>query len=208
MLKLLKKGETNYMGIFKSKAEKEFEKRQKIKQQIRDFDRRISKLEEQIKKHIESARQAVRENLPDQVLLTKSALTKTIQERKMTIRMKINFEVFSQLADQAEANKQFVKSLKLLGEQMEAATSIDAKKVFAKFDMEVEKANDMIEDIQDQLNSQEDKYKKQEMSDIKVTDSEIDNLIFGTAPKTTTEVEAIDPLEAKLEALKQKIEKK
>ena len=55
------------MGIFKSKAEKDFERKQKIKQQIRDFERRIIKLEEQIKKHIESAREAVRENLPEQV---------------------------------------------------------------------------------------------------------------------------------------------
>jgi len=74
--------------------------------------------------------------------------------------------------------------------------------------MEVEKANDMIEEIQEQLDTQEDKYKKQDMTDIKVTDSEIDNLIFGTVSKPTTKVEELDPLEAKLEALKQKIEKK
>jgi hypothetical protein len=196
------------MGIFKSKAEKEFEQKQKLRQQTRDFERRISKLEDQVKKHIESAREAIRENLPEQVALTKTALTRTIQERKMTIRMKINFEVFNQLKDQAEANKQFLKSIKLLGEQMEAATSVDAQKIFAKFDMEVEKANDMIEEIQEQLDTQEDKYKKQDMTDIKVTDSEIDNLIFGTVSKPTTKVEELDPLEAKLEALKQKIEKK
>ena len=196
------------MGIFKSKAEKDFERKQKIKQQIRDFERRIIKLEEQIKKHIESAREAVRENLPEQVALTKAALTRTIQERKMTIRMKINFDVFNQLKDQAEANKMFLKSIKLLSEQMEAATSVDAQKVFAKFYMEVEKANDMIEEIQDQLDTQEDKYKKQDLTDIKVTDSEIDNLIFGNAPTTSTKVEEKDPLEAKLEELKQKIEKK
>lgn len=196
------------MGIFKSKAEKDFERKQKIKQQIRDFERRIVKLEEQIKKHIESAREAVRENLPEQVALTKAALTRTIQERKMTIRMKINFDVFNQLKDQAEANKMFLKSIKLLSEQMEAATSVDAQKVFAKFDMEVEKANDMIEEIQDQLDTQEDKYKKQDLTDIKVTDSEIDNLIFGNAPVSSSKVEEKDPLEAKLEELKQKIEKK
>jgi hypothetical protein len=196
------------MGIFKSKAEKDFERKQKIKQQIRDFERRIVKLEEQIKKHIESAREAVRENLPEQVALTKAALTRTIQERKMTIRMKINFDVFNQLKDQAEANKMFLKSIKLLSEQMEAATSVDAQKVFAKFDMEVEKANDMIEEIQDQLDTQEDKYKKQDLTDIKVTDSEIDNLIFGNTPTSSNKVEEKDPLEAKLEELKQKIEKK
>jgi hypothetical protein len=196
------------MGIFKTKAEKDFERKQKIKQQIRDFERRIIKLEEQIKKHIESAREAVRENLPEQVALTKAALTRTIQERKMTIRMKINFDVFNQLKDQAEANKMFLKSIKLLSEQMEAATSVDAQKVFAKFDMEVEKANDMIEEIQDQLDTQEDKYKKQDLTDIKVTDSEIDNLIFGNASSVSTKVEEKDPLEAKLEELKQKIEKK
>jgi polyhydroxyalkanoate synthesis regulator phasin len=127
----------------------------------------------------------------------------------MTISMKINFEVFSQLKDQAEANKQFLKSIKLLGEQMEAATSIDAQKIFDKFDMEVDKANDMINEIQSQMKSQETKYNKQETTDIKVTESEIENLIYGTGTnaQTVTTNEA-DPLEKKLEELKAKIEKK
>ena len=197
------------MIFFKSKAEKDFENKQKIRQQISDFEKRILKLEEQLQKHAESARIAIKENLPEQINLTKSALIKTIQERKMTISMKINFEVFSQLKDQAEANKQFLKSIKLLGEQMEAATSIDAQKIFDKFDMEVDKANDMINEIQSQMKSQETKYNKQETTDIKVTESEIENLIYGTGTnaQTVTTNEA-DPLEKKLEELKAKIEKK
>ena len=196
------------MGLFKSKAEKEFESKQLIRKQIREFDRRVAKLEDQMNKHIESARTAIKENLTEQVSLAKSALARTIQERKMTIRMKIFFEVMTQIKDTAEANKHFVKSIKTLSEQMEVANTVEVQKIFDKFDVEVEKANMMAEDIQDQLNVQEAKYKKQEVSEIKVTDSEIDTLIYGTKPLTGTVNTTVDPLEKKLEELKAKIEKK
>lgn len=196
------------MGLFKSKAEREFESKQLIRKQIRDFDRRVTKLEDQMNKHIESARTAIKENLPEQVNLAKVALARTIQERKMTIRMKIFFEVMTQIKDMAEANKHFVKSIKTLSEQMEVANTIEVQKIFDKFDVEVEKANMMAEEIQDQLNVQESKYKKQEVSEIKVTDSEIDTLIYGTKPAQGTVNTTVDPLEKKLEELKAKIEKK
>jgi hypothetical protein len=66
----------------------------------------------------------------------------------------------------------------------------------------------MAEEIQDQLNVQEDKYKRQEVSEIKVTDSEIDTLIYGTKPTQGVVNSTVDPLEKKLEELKAKIEKK
>jgi len=196
------------MGLFKSKAEKEFESKQLIRKQIRDFDRRVAKLEEQMSKHIESARTAIKENLQEQVNLAKVALARTIQERKMTIRMKIFFEVMTQIKDMAEANKHFVKSIKNLSEQMEVANTVEVQKIFNKFDLEVDKANMMAEEIQDQLNVQEDKYKRQEVSEIKVTDSEIDTLIYGTKPTQGVVNSTVDPLEKKLEELKAKIEKK
>ncbi len=196
------------MGLFKTKAEKEFETKQLIRKQIREFDRRVAKLEEQMGKHVESARTAIKENLPEQVNLAKVALSRTIQERKMTIRMKIFFEVMTQIKDMAEANKTFVKSIKTLSEQMEVANTIEVQKIFDKFDTEVEKANLMAEEIQDQLNVQETKYKKEEMSEIKVTDSEIDTLIYGTKAPQSTGSTVADPLEKKLEELKAKIEKK
>jgi hypothetical protein len=66
----------------------------------------------------------------------------------------------------------------------------------------------MAEEIQDQLNIQENKYKKAEVSEIKVSDSEIDTLIYGTKSTQTSEEVTVDPLEKKLEELKAKIEKK
>jgi hypothetical protein len=74
--------------------------------------------------------------------------------------------------------------------------------------VEVDKATMMAEEIQDQLNVQEDKYKKAEVSEIKVSDSEIDVLIYGTKSTQSTPETTLDPLEKKLEELKAKIEKK
>jgi TATA-box binding protein (TBP) (component of TFIID and TFIIIB) len=114
----------------------------------------------------------------------------------------------TQIKDMAEANKTFVKSIKTLSEQMEVANTIEVQKIFDKFDVEVEKANMMAEEIQDQLNVQESKYKKEEISEIKVTDSEIDTLIYGNKTLQASTSSVTDPLEKKLEELKAKIEKK
>jgi hypothetical protein len=46
------------------------------------------------------------------------------------------------------------------------------------------------------------------VSEIKVSDSEIDTLIYGTKSTQTSEEVTVDPLEKKLEELKAKIEKK
>jgi hypothetical protein len=212
------------MGFFKTKEEKDFENKQKAKNQIREFEKRIVKLESQLKVHVQAAKDALKEGLIEQVNFAKTAITRTIQERKMVIRMKINFEIFNQLKDQAEANKQFLQSIKLLTVQLGAATKIDAQKIFNQFDAEVDKANEMVKEVQSQLNDQEGKFNKTEVSEIAVTDKDIEALIYGSAQPTAAPTNTasnviletnagpstptVDPIEQKLNELKKKLEKK
>jgi hypothetical protein len=167
------------LGIFKTKSEREWDNNYQVKQRLRDAERRITVLEDTIKKHASHAKRAIKEGLPDMVELARFAMKKAVQDRQMTIRWKINLEIFNDLKDSTEANKAFLKSIKVLASQMNAATNIDAQKVFQKFKMESDKANQMMKDIQDQLQDQEQAIKNEDFSSVNVTDKEIDALIYG-----------------------------
>ena len=59
------------MGLFKTKAEKEQERKMLVKKSMRELEKRINKLKEQEGKYIQAAQIAIREQLPDQENLQK-----------------------------------------------------------------------------------------------------------------------------------------
>ncbi len=171
------------LGFIKTKGEKKWEDEYKIKQQLRDADKRIALLENTIKKHAVNARRALKEGIPDMVEFAKFAMRKAIQDKKMTLRWKINLEIYNDMKDSAEANKAFLKSIKLLAAQLKEATSIDAQKVFQQFKIESDKANQMIKGVQEQLTEQENVFKAEDLSEMNVSDKELETLIYG--PQTS-----------------------
>ena len=87
------------MGLFKSKAEKEQERKMLVKKSMRELEKRIVKLKEQEGKYIQAAQLAIREQLPDQEKLAKEALKMTISERKRTYKMLLNAQIISQMKE-------------------------------------------------------------------------------------------------------------
>ena len=73
------------MGLFKSKQEKEQERRMLVKQSMKELEKRVRKLKEQEAVYIKAAKTAQEENLPRQIQLAKDALKMTISERKRTM---------------------------------------------------------------------------------------------------------------------------
>ena len=87
------------MKLFKSKAEKEQERKMLVRQSMRELEKRIQKLEAQQKNYIADARKAREEGLPDMELLAKNALKMTVTERKRTYRMLLQARIISQMKD-------------------------------------------------------------------------------------------------------------
>ena len=85
------------MGLFKTKEEKEAERRMLVKQSMKELEKRIRKLKEQEVNYIKAAKVAPEENLPRQIKLAKDALKMTVSERKRTMEMLINAHIISQM---------------------------------------------------------------------------------------------------------------
>ena len=62
------------LNLFKSKAEKERERRMAVNKAMNELEKRIKKLENQEQVYINAARTAMREALPEQIELAKKAL--------------------------------------------------------------------------------------------------------------------------------------
>ena len=95
------------MKLFKSKAEKEQERRMLVKKSMRELEKRINKLKEQEATYVRAAQVAMREELPEQIKLAKEALKMTISERKRTYKMLLNAQIISQMKDMTAMTNEF-----------------------------------------------------------------------------------------------------
>ena len=87
------------MGLFKSKQEKDIEKRLLIKKTIANMNKYINQLEEQKKKYIESAKKAKQIGSETQYNLSVSGLKTAVAQQKRAQEMLLNFELTSQMKD-------------------------------------------------------------------------------------------------------------
>lgn len=168
------------MGLFKSKAEKEQERRMLVKQSMKELEKRIRKLKEQEAVYIRAAKTAQEENLPQQIQLAKDGLKLTISERKRTLQMLLNAQIISQMRDMSAMTGEFLKAVHNISKSIAGTANQDVNKISAelkiamgKVENQTENLADMLEDSQDELNDSADGMAS-------ISDEEIDQLIYGT----------------------------
>ena len=147
------------MGLFKSKAEKEQERRMLVKQSMKELEKRIRKLKEQEAVYIRAAKTAQEENLPQQIQLAKDGLKLTISERKRTLQMLLNAQIISQMRDMSAMTGEFLKAVHNISKSIAGTANQDVNKISAelkiamgKVENQTENLADMLEDSQDELN--------------------------------------------------------
>ena len=177
------------MGLFKTKQEKEQERKMLVKQSMKELEKRIRKLKEQEAVYIKAAIVAQEENLPQQIQLAKDALKMTISERKRTMQMLLNAQIISQMRDMSAMTGEFLKavhniskSIAVTSNQDVAKISSDLKKAMGMVEAQTENLADMLDDSQDSLTDY-----SEGMSSI--SDAEIDQLIYGTSGSQTNNID-------------------
>lgn len=177
------------MGLFKTKQEKEQERKMLVKQSMKELEKRIRKLKEQEAVYIKAAIVAQEENLPQQIQLAKDALKMTISERKRTMQMLLNAQIISQMRDMSAMTGEFLKavhniskSIAVTSNQDVAKISSDLKKAMGMVEAQTENLADMLDDNQDSLTDY-----SEGMSSI--SDAEIDQLIYGTSGSQTNNID-------------------
>lgn len=167
------------MAIFKTKAEKEQEKKMLVKRSMNELRKRISKLESQEKVYVEQAKIAIREELPEQIKLAKQALKLTVAERKRTYQMLLNAEIISQMKDMTAMTTEFLQAVQVLSKDIARDTGINTAKVQEELRIAMGKVAENTENLEELLQTSQDELTDFSSSAEVVTDNDIDKMIFG-----------------------------
>lgn len=191
------------MKLFKSKAEKEQERRMLVKKSMRELERRINKLKEQEATYIRAAQVAMREELPEQIKLAKEALKMTISERKRTYKMLLNAQIISQMKDMTAMTNEFLQAIHVISKDIAGSTTADMSKLTGELKLAMEKVSEQTENLGEMLEESQDTVGDFSAGNALVGDDEIDKLVYGNSQGSTASTSDID---AELEMLKKQLE--
>ena len=187
--------------LFKSKAEKEQERRMLVKKSMRELEKRINNLQQQEEVYVNAAKVAIKEGLPEQVKLAKEALKLTISERKRTYKMLLNAQIISQMKDMMQMTGEFLEAIRVISKDIAGTTTQDVSKLSGELKMAMEKVSDQTEDLNEMLEDSQDDITDFSTESKLVADEEVDKIIYGS-PSSEGDQVAID---AELEALKKQL---
>lgn len=179
-------------SLFKSKEEKERERRLLVRKSMKELDNRIKKLKLQEEKYIRAAQVAIKEELPDQVKLAKQALKMTIAERKRTYKMLLNAEIISQMKDTTAMTKDFLQAVHIISKDIAGSTSADMNKLSGELRAAMDKVSAQTEDLESMLEDTQEDFDDINTESSMVTDDEIDKLIYGASGANSTADGLID----------------
>lgn len=193
------------MGLFKSKQQKEIEKKMLIKRTINTMNKQIEKLEQQKQVFIDAAKRAKRKDLDAQFNLALSGYKMTVQQQRRAQEMLLNFEITAQMKDVTMMTSEFLRGMSSISQEM---TKLADAKEFAKIQAQFEQAMVAVETQTDQMDnfmemSQETFYNQSKDKTGKMSDEELEKFIMEQASQDDLSAEAIDK---EMEELKKKIE--
>lgn len=182
------------MGLFKSKQEKEQERRMLVKQSMKELEKRIRKLKEQEAVYVRAAQAAQQENLPKQIQLAKDALKMTISERKRTMEMLLNAQIISQMRDMSAMTGEFLKAVHNISKSISGVSNQDVNKISAELKVAMGKVENQTENLADMLENSQDDISDYSDGMSSVSDEEVDQLIYGAQGASASGVSIDDEL--------------
>ena len=193
------------MGLFKSKQQKELEKKMLVKRTINTMNKQINRLEDQKQVFIDAAKRAKEKDLDAQYNLALSGYKMTVQQQRRAQEMLLNFEITAQMKDVTMMTSDFLRGMSEISKEM---TRLADAKEFAKIQAQFEEAMVAVETQTDQMDnfmemSQETFYNAGRDKSGKMTDAEFEKFIEEQAGLDTL---SDDKINSEIEALKKKIE--
>ncbi|MBE7075533.1 MAG: hypothetical protein E7375_00495 [Clostridiales bacterium] len=194
------------MGLFKSKQQKEIEKKMLIKRTINTMNKQINRLEEQKRVFVEAAKKAKMKDLDSQFNLALSGYKMTVQQQKRAQEMLLNFEITAQMKDVTMMTSEFLRGMSAISKEM---TKLADAKEFAKIQAQFEEAMAAVETQTDQMDnfmemSQETFYNQGiDKSGKQMSDEELEKYVMEQVEQDQLSSDAIDK---EMEDLRKKIE--
>ncbi len=192
------------MALFKSKQEKEIEKKMLVKRTINAMNKQINTLEEQKKVFVEKAKVAKKNGLEAQYNLALTGYKMTLLQQKRAQEMLLNFEITSQMKDMTMMTKQFLGGMSVLSKEMaKLADEKEFIKVQKQFELAMGNAERQAEQMDMFMETSQDTFKSAQGGTDSIDDKEIKDLIEQQAGMDEFSDDAIDK---ELEALRKKID--
>lgn len=191
------------MAIFKSRQEKEIEKKMLVKRTINTMNKQINALEEQKKVFVEKAKTAKKNGLKAQYNLALTGYKMTLLQQKRAQEMLLNFEITSQMKDMTMMTKEFLGGMSVLSKEM--ARLADEKefiKVQKQFELAMGNAERQAEQMDMFMETSQDTFKSAQGSTDSIDDKEIKEMIDRQAGLDEFGDDAIDK---ELEELQKKM---
>ena len=192
------------MALFKSKQQKEIEKKMLIKRTINTMNKQIDRLEEQKQVFIDAAKRAKMKGLDAQFNLALSGYKMTIQQQKRA--QELNFEITAQMKDVTMMTSEFLRGMSDISKEM---TKLADAKEFAKIQAQFEEAMLAVETQTDQMDnfmemSQETFYNAgKDKSGKGMSDEDFEKFIMEQASQDELSAENIDK---EMEEVRKKID--
>ena len=189
------------MGLFKSKAEKEFDKKMAIKKTINEMNKQIEKLEKSEQYFLDVAKKAKEQNLPSQLTLAINALKSTIAQKKKVQEMLLNFQIMTQTKDMLLTTSEFLKGMGSLSKDMaKLCNDKEFNKVSVQFEQAMMATEAQTERVETFLENSKDSF--QNLTKIedggKVKDEDIYAILDAETNAEATGNEELDDIQKKL----------
>lgn len=194
------------MAWFKSKQQKEIQKKMLVKRTINSMNKQIARLEDQKKVFVQAAKTAKEKNLEPQFNLALSGYRMTVQQQRRAQEMLLNFEITAQMRDVTMMTTEFLRSMSSISKEM---TKLADAKEFEKIQTQFEEAINAVETQTEQMDtfmeiSQESFAQAGRSKDgNEMSDEDFEKYIMEQASKDEMSGEDIDK---EIENLKKKIE--
>lgn len=191
------------MGLFKSKAQKEQERKMLVKKSMKELEKRIVKLKEQEAFYVNAAKEAIREELPDQIKLAEEALKMTISERKRTYKMYLNSKIISQMKDMTAMTNEFLNAIHVISKDIAHGTTADIGKLSTELRSAMDQVAQQTEGLSEMLEDSQDSVADFSAGTSLVSDDTINQMIYGDAKSTSSDAEIDAEMKSLLERISQ-----
>ena len=190
------------MGLFKSKTEKEIEKKMLIKKTINAMNKQINTLEAQKAVFVEKVKMAKKNGLEPQYNLALTGYKMTLLQQKRAQEMLLNFEITSQMKDMSMMTKDFLGGMSLLSKEMaKLADEKEFLEVQKQFEKAMGKAEHQAEQMDMFMEMSQESFRTASGATDSVDDKEIKDLI---ETQTGLDESVDDEIEAELARLRAK----
>jgi predicted O-linked N-acetylglucosamine transferase (SPINDLY family) len=179
------------MGLFKSKQEKEMERKMLVKKTMRNIEKYITQLQGQKEKAIESAKQAKIQGSPQQYSLAVSALKTALSQEKKAKEMLLNFELTLQMRDLAQMTSSFLDGMSVLSVEMKKITcDMNFAKVQKQFTQAMQGVEETTENIDAMLDNTDMSFSSISSNNANISNDEIERMINFQASNNENDLDS------------------